>query len=190
MWRLLCGEGGAVAGYCCLSRAVVVILCKVLGLANAAYIDDLGAVFWAEDKDLPANVWFILHDVLGFHLHEKKSNEGQRLLFLGMQASFSPIGLQLCLSANQHWKYLSYIEYYVATDRMSGQQASELGHRLAWSCNTLFSRCGWAYLVPILRRAANPAARLELNGRLRSALEWWRSCRASWRSSCRAPMAL
>ena len=89
-----------------------------------------------------------------------------------MQASFSPAGLQLCLSATRRWKYLSYIEHYLATGRMSGHRASELGGRLAWSCNALFGRCGRAYLVPILRRAANPAARLKLNGRLRSALEW------------------
>ena len=44
MWRLLFGEGGAVPGYCCLSRAVVVILYKVLALANGAYIDNFGAM--------------------------------------------------------------------------------------------------------------------------------------------------
>ena len=173
MWILLFGEGGAVAGYCGLSRAVVVIICKMLALANGAYIDDFGAVCWAEDKELPADVWFFLRDVLGFHLHEEKWTEGQRLIFLGMQASFSPAGLQLCLSANLRWKYFSYVEHYLATGLMSGQQASELGGRLAWSCNALFGRTGRAYLVPILRRAAHPAARLKLNGRLRSALEWW-----------------
>ena len=51
MCRLLFGEGGAVAGYCCLSRAVVIIICKVLALANGAYIDDFGAVYWAEDTE-------------------------------------------------------------------------------------------------------------------------------------------
>ena len=45
---------------------------------------------------------------------------------------------------------------------------------MSWSCNALFGRCGRAYLVPILRRAVNPAAHLPLNGRLRSALKWWR----------------
>ena len=80
MWRLLFGEGGAVAGYCCLSRAVVVILCKVLALANGAYIDDFGAVFWAEDRELPADVWFFLRNVLGFHWHEEKWNEQSTVL--------------------------------------------------------------------------------------------------------------
>ena len=89
-------------------------------------------------------MWFFLHDDLGFHLHEEKWNEGQCLLFLGMQASFLPAGLQLCLSANRRWKYLEYVEHYWATGRMSGQQASELTGRLVWSCNALFGRCGRA----------------------------------------------
>ena len=91
-----------------------------------------------------------------------------------MQVSFSRAGLQLCLSANRRRKYLEYVGYYLRTGRMTCQQASELGGRLAWLCNALFGRCGRAYLVPILRRAANPAAQLPLNGRLRSALKWWR----------------
>ena len=86
----------------------------------------------------------------------------------------SPRLARLCLSANRRWKYLAYVEWYLKSGHMSCQEASELGGRLAWSCNALFGRCGRAYLVPILRRAANPAARLKLNGRLRSALEWWR----------------
>ena len=56
MWHLLFAEAGPVASYCCIARAIVVILAKVLALANGAYIDDFGATFWAEDKQLPANV--------------------------------------------------------------------------------------------------------------------------------------
>lgn len=50
----------------------MVILCKVLALVNGSYIDDFGTVFWADDKHLPADVWFFLREVLGFHLHEEK----------------------------------------------------------------------------------------------------------------------
>ena len=101
MWCLLFGEGGSVAGYCYVAPAIVAILVKVLDLASGAYIDDFGAAFWAEDKQLPADVWFFLHDVLGFHLQEEKWNEGFRLHFLGMQATFSRTGLWLCPSANR-----------------------------------------------------------------------------------------
>ena len=58
-------------------------------------------------------------------------NEGCRLLFLGMQATFSRAGLELCLGANRWSKYLSYIERFVKENRMTYQQASELGGRLA-----------------------------------------------------------
>ena len=123
-------------------------------MANGTYIDDFGAAFWAQDKRLPADVWFFLPDVLGFHLHEEKWNEGCRLLFLGMQETFSRTRLELCLSANRRSKYLSYIDWFLQENHMSCQQASELGGRLAWSCNALFGRCGRAFLVPILRCAA------------------------------------
>ena len=56
MWRLLFAEAGPAAGYCCVAHAIMVILAKVPALANGAYIDDFGATFWAEDKQLPANV--------------------------------------------------------------------------------------------------------------------------------------
>ena len=62
---------------------------------------------------------------------------------------------------------------------MSLARAAELGGRLAWTCNSLFSRCGCAYLVPILRRADNPSAWMQVNNRLRRALQWWRSYLAS-----------
>ena len=90
-----------------------------------------------------------------------------------MQATFSPAGLELCLSSNQRSKYLSYIEWYLKKNCMSCQEASELSGKSAWCYNALFGRCRRAFLVPILRRAANPAAQLKLNGRLRSALKWW-----------------
>ena len=45
MWCLLFGEVESVAGYCCVARAIVVILAKVLALANGTYNDDLGAAF-------------------------------------------------------------------------------------------------------------------------------------------------
>ena len=89
---------------------------------------------------MPTDVWFFLRDVLGFDLHEENSNEGRRPLFLGMQASFSPAGLQLCFSANRRWKYLEYVEHCLATGRMSGQRAFELGGRLAWWCNVPTAR--------------------------------------------------
>ena len=146
MWRLLFGEAGSVAGYCCVARAIVVILAKVLALAYGTCVDDFGAAFWAKDKQLRADVWFFLCDVLGFHLHEEKWNEGFCLLFLGMQTTFSKTGLQLCLNANQRSKYLTYVEWFV--QRTGCQPASEPGGRLTWSCNALCGRYGRAFLVP------------------------------------------
>ena len=90
-----------------------------------------------------------------------------------MRATFSKTGLQLCLSANRCSKYLTYVEWFVQKNRVTRHQASELGGRLAWSCNALFGRCGRASLVPILRHAANRAAHLRLNNRRRGALKWW-----------------
>ena len=49
MGRLLFGEAGSVPGYCCVARVIVVVLCKVLALANGAYMDDYGAVYWTVD---------------------------------------------------------------------------------------------------------------------------------------------
>ena len=88
--------------------------------------------------------------MLGFNRHEEKWHEGLRLIYLGMQVTFSRAGLELCLSANRRAKYIAYIEWYIEHDAMSSVEASELGGRLSWSCNALFGRCGRAYLVPIL----------------------------------------
>ena len=98
--------------------------------------------------------------------------------------TFSRAGLELCLSANRRAKYIAYIEWYIEPDAMSSVKASELGGRLLRSCKALFGRCGRAYLVPILWRASNPEARLQLNGRLRSALKWWHR----WLSSPAGPL--
>ena len=184
MGRLLFGEAGSVPGYCCVARVIVVVLCKVLALANGAYMDDYGAVYWTVDERLPGDVWSFLRDVLGFHLHEEKWHTGLQLIYLGMQVTFSRAGLDLCLSANRRAKYIAYIEWYLDHDSMSVVEAAELAGRLSWSCNALFGRCGRAYLVPILRRASNPEARLQLNGRLRSALKWWHR----WLSSPAGPL--
>ena len=136
------------------------------------------------DERLPSDVGSFLRDVLGFHLHEEKWHTGLQLIYLGMQVTFSQAGLQLCLSANRRAKYIPYIEWYITRDTMSGVEAAELGGRLSLSCNALFGRCGQAYLVPILRRASNPEARLHLNGTLRSALKWW----LRWLSSPAGPL--
>ena len=65
----------------------------MLALANGAYMDDFSAVYWTADLQLPSDVWRFLRDVLDFHLHEEKWHEGLRLIFLGMQVTFSREGL-------------------------------------------------------------------------------------------------
>ena len=111
MWCLLFGEAGSVPGYCCVARVNVVVLCKVLALANVAYMDDYGAVYWTVDERLAPDVWCFLRDVVGFHLQEEKWHTGLRLIYLGMQVTFSRAGLELCLSANRRAKYIAYLEW-------------------------------------------------------------------------------
>ena len=45
IWCLLLREAGSVPGYCCVARVIVVVLCKVIALANGAYMDNFGAVY-------------------------------------------------------------------------------------------------------------------------------------------------
>ena len=47
--RLLFGEAGAVAGYCCPARTVAVAITRVLLVPADHYVDDFSAWFWAED---------------------------------------------------------------------------------------------------------------------------------------------
>ena len=51
--RLLFGEAGAVAGYCCPARVVAVALARVLLVPANHYMDDFSAWFWAEDSSCP-----------------------------------------------------------------------------------------------------------------------------------------
>ena len=63
-----------------------------------------GAVYWTVDERLPSDVWCFLRDVLGFHRHEEKWHTGLRLIYPGMQVTFSRAGLELSLSANRRAK--------------------------------------------------------------------------------------
>ena len=183
MDRLLFGEGGAVPGYCCPARMIAIILARILLLPCCNYVDDFSAVFALRDATLPEDVRHFLLDILRVHLSGPKFKWGVRLIHLGMHLTFSPEGIEFGITANRRAKYMAYIDMFLARDppygAMSQSEAAELGGRLAWTSNALFGRCGRAYLVPILRRAANSQSWPRLNGRLRGALQWWKRWLAS-----------
>ena len=130
--RLLFGEAGAVAGYCCPARVVAVALARVLLVPADHYVDDFSAWYWAEDSSCPGDVRSFPVDVLRFHLHPDKGWQlGDRILHLGMQVELAEDGLWFGLSANRRRKYLAYFDHYLQINRLSNTQAAELGGRLA-----------------------------------------------------------
>ena len=167
MQRLLFGEAG-----CTISKLVIATVAKVLFLPATAYIDDFSSLYWLLDVHLPFQLWDFVHDVLQVALHEDKVHAGIQPLFLGMQMTVSPAGISLRLSPGRRSKYATLVDWYLEEEGMTKSQAAELAGRPNWTCNTLFGRCGCAFLAPILRRATNRDSRWAINGHMRRALGW------------------
>ena len=99
-------------------------------------------------------------DVLRFQLQRKKFSSGTSLLCLGMEVWFSCDGIRFAIS-----EALPEIRRdppeVPRLNQLLHPQASQLAGRLNWACNTLFGRCGRAFLSPILARSTHREARPE-----------------------------
>ena len=98
LFRLLVGEGAAVAGYCCISRIITIIVCCVLLFGTGHYNDDFSSLLWSADSSLPADLWFFITKVLLVALHSDKYAYRGSSLILGMFVSFCYAGLYFSLS--------------------------------------------------------------------------------------------
>ena len=153
-WRLLFGEAGAVPGYGLPAGTITAIVTKVLRLLRGNDIDDFIAALLAEVSTAVDDLWEFLVDVPCFRLQRANFKQGTSLLYLGTELRLSRDGILFVIRENRRKKYVELLQRYLKRGVLLQPRASKLAGRLNWACNTMFGRCGRAFLSPILARPA------------------------------------
>ena len=175
---LLSGEEASVLAYS-VPRVACIIVCRVLGIHLDHYYDDLVAPAKAEGATACDDVVEFLTRCLLMDFDNERCVRARRTPYLGVLVTISRREITFALSACRPAIYRWILEDALDRNSLSRPAAKRLSGKLLWSSNCLFGRCGRVYLIPIRRRGDAVQAWANLNGNLRTALQWWRELFAS-----------
>ena len=170
------GPAAGVINYNMLSRVVMLVARRELGLPLTGFFDDfITPVPKSEAKRISEDFIRFFRDVLGQDFRMEKCEWGVDLKYLGLFLNVSFIDyILVSLGQERTQKLLKQIEEILRQMRLSPEEAAELAGRLQFAQAAFFGKVGRAYLHPMYRRIYNRQPSIKLNNRLKKALEWWK----------------